>query len=439
MHKWTIMIYMAGDNGRIFDNDTRLMAPLQLYGWQDITEMAQIRTSSAVATVVQFDTLRRAKQYTYRYYIDQSSPNGQLVKKIPPINTGDPKNLTDFIVWTSEKYPAEKYALVLWGHGTGWNEDDIYARYRQLDQANRRHETRAGGPGRRLLRRALFIPTVSEIMRIEDDEVRGICYDDTSMDFLDNQDLAKALKDAADKTQQRLSILGMDACLMSMIEVAYQVHEYADYMIASQEEVPGDGWPYGSILETLTQTPEMSASEISQLIVKKYDEHYAGSTRGGTGTTTHAAIKLQALPKAVEQIKRFSALVAEAYSTDFYARQAIRLAQKDVQRFGQTTNPLVVRSFGSDYCDLKHLMTLIDAEYVGNQPFGKVASEAARHLTPGAADSPVAANCHGPGRLNANGLSIYFPRKDCSPFYDKQIFAVETKWGQLVRQTNKKE
>ena len=111
-HKWTIMIYMAGDNGRIFDDDKRLMPPLQLQGWQDLAEMAGVKTSPAVATVVQFDSLRRARQYTARYYIDQSSPTGRLVEKIDPVNTGDPRNLTDFIVWGMQNYPAEKYALI---------------------------------------------------------------------------------------------------------------------------------------------------------------------------------------------------------------------------------------------------------------------------------------------------------------------------------------
>jgi hypothetical protein len=428
------MIYMAGDNGRIFDDNTRLMAPLQLYGWQDITEMAGVETSSTVATVVQFDTLRRAKQYTYRYYIDQSSPNGQLVEKIPPVNTGDPQNLTDFIVWATQQYPAENYALVLWGHGTGWNEDDIYERYRELDQANRRDETRAGGSGERLLRRALFLPTVAEIMSIEDEEIRGICYDDTSMDFLDNHDLAQALHNAADITQQRLSILGMDACLMGMIEVAYQVQEYADYMVASQEEVPGDGWPYGNILEKLIDVPEMSARELSELIVEEYYQHYSSLMRGGT-PNHHAAIDLRKLPLTFETMREFSELVAEIYSNDLYTQIAFDRAKESVQRFGDTTSARFIGNFGSDYCDLWHLIELVYAEYGGSERVSDLANDIVEYLT-SEVESPIMKSRSGPNRPNARGLSIYFPAKAYSPFYDKQAFA-ESGWGQVVRRVHR--
>ena len=96
---------------------------------------------------------------------------------------------------------------------------------------------------------SLFLSTAGEIMSIQDDETRGICYDDSSMDFLDNQKLATALEKARAILGGRLSVLGMDACLMSMVEVACQVSPYADYMVGSQEVEKAYGWPYGAILQ----------------------------------------------------------------------------------------------------------------------------------------------------------------------------------------------
>ena len=42
-YKWTFMVYMAGDNGKIFDDGMQLMDNLVGFGWNDIKE--GIRTS----------------------------------------------------------------------------------------------------------------------------------------------------------------------------------------------------------------------------------------------------------------------------------------------------------------------------------------------------------------------------------------------------------
>jgi len=258
------MVYMAGDNGRVFKDGMQLMHNLEGYGWGDIKEMSSIGSTEKVAIVAQYDTLDAT--HTPRLFIDGKTETGTPVEKVPPVNTGDPQNLTDFIVWGIKNYPAEKYALVLWNHGTGWKEDDIYARYREAEKTVQRDNFVRGLSRNRMLKHAFFMPTAAQIMTVQDDEVRAICYDDTSMDFLDNQDLVRAFADAEQQTGQRLPVLGMDACLMSMIEVAYQVRECADYMVGSQEVEEGTGWPYALILRELVDAPDMSPLDLSKLI-----------------------------------------------------------------------------------------------------------------------------------------------------------------------------
>ena len=49
-----------------------------------------------------------------------------------------------------------------------------------------------------------------------------------------------------------LEAILFDACLMAMVEVAYEMQDAADYMVASEENEPGDGnWTaYQRSLET---------------------------------------------------------------------------------------------------------------------------------------------------------------------------------------------
>ncbi len=421
--KWTFMVYMAGDNGRIFDDGGQLMVDLQKFGWSDIAEMVCVGSTDDVAIVAQYDTLTQ-QQFTPRFYLDSSSETGRLVEKVPPVNTGDPHNLTDFIVWATKSYPAERYALVLWNHGSGWKEDDIYARYRDLGHIQRRDQVRSIQPGKRLLRHALFLPTATEIMSIEDDEVRGICYDDSSMDFLDSHDLKKALVDAAQQTGQRLSVLGMDACLMSMAEVAYQVRGCADFMVSSQEVEPGDGWPYKDILSVLVAHPELSARELSKIIVDKFGTHYLGQGRSGGGTTTQSAIDLQAMPMTYEKVTALSEAINTLYSTDFKTELAVGRAKNRTLTFSD-----------EDYIDLAHFAQLLANEYTGTANLRALAVDLVTHLMADTPGSPVIANYHGQGRPNANGLSIYFPARRYSPFYDRQDFTLSG-WGNVVRRVN---
>ena len=96
--KWTFMVYMAGDNGKVFDDGMQLMDDLTAFGWQDLHEMAQVGSTADVAIVAQYDTLTES-EFTYRFAIEKSGVDKETAQKIPPVNTGDPKNLTEFIVW----------------------------------------------------------------------------------------------------------------------------------------------------------------------------------------------------------------------------------------------------------------------------------------------------------------------------------------------------
>ena len=64
---------------------------------------------------------------TRRYYItyDQTYPStitSTPVEDLGELNMGDPQTLYDFIYWSMTNYPADKYFLILWDHGSGWHK-----------------------------------------------------------------------------------------------------------------------------------------------------------------------------------------------------------------------------------------------------------------------------------------------------------------------------
>lgn len=425
MNDWTFMVYMAGDNGKMFDDNRQLMHDLQAYGWRDLAEMSAVGSTDRVAIVAQYDTLDN-QQHTPRFYIDGRTPYGKLVETVDPVNTGDPKNLTEFIIWSARHYPARRYALVLWNHGTGWKEDDIYARYREeIDRAQSRGETRAGNRGEGV-RSALFLSTAGEIMSIEDEESRGICYDDSSMDFLDNRKLVEALANAEVTMGQPISLLGMDACLMSMIEVAFQLCNHAEVMVGSQENEPGEGWPYTTVLRALVKNPDMTPSDLGRHIVQSYGEYYEGVSRSGGGSVTQSAIDLRKMESIGHRIGELARSIVSSYDHDFLLERAIGRVVQDVQRFRGDR----------DYTDLEHLLRLLATEYVGPGSVPEAIREVRDMFAEQHGQTPVLANFHGVMRPNANGLSIYFPLGGCSEYYDDLPFA-SLGWRDLIHKRNR--
>ena len=79
-------------------------------------------------------------------------------------------------------------------------------------------------------------------------EYRAILLDDDAKDFLDNVEMKNVLAGTATLIGGKLDLLGMDACLMSMAEVGYQIRGSASFTVGSEQTEPGDGWPYDRIL-----------------------------------------------------------------------------------------------------------------------------------------------------------------------------------------------
>ena len=74
-----------------------------------------------------------------------------------------------------------------------------------------------------------------------------------------------------------VDLLGMDACLMSCLEVAYQAEKDVRAVVSSEELEPGDGWPYEKILADLRSNPTLDGAGLGRVVVKRYVESYKHS------------------------------------------------------------------------------------------------------------------------------------------------------------------
>jgi hypothetical protein len=336
---------------------------------------------------------------------------------------GDPKVLKDFLVWGAKNYPAERYMVVIWNHGSGWDDENVYRAVRgalKRSVAYKKHAV--GRPARgakravplsqvravskRKFKNALFSSTVEQAV-----QKRAIAFDDDAQDFLDNLELKRVLTAARKAFGGKIDVLGMDACLMNMAEVAYQVRNTAQVLVGSQEVEPTDGWPYHTVLRDLAKKPDMTPAELGKVIVDRYLASY-GANEG----VTQSALDLS-LCRSLEG------------AMDKLAAVLIGALPGDDARLGMLQARQAVRDYDTrDYIDLVHFCQLL------RKFSGSAAIHAACDAVDGAATKLVlASGFKGTGVKNSNGVSIYFPEGSISPLYAKLDFARNNKWNEMLK------
>ena len=69
------------------------------------------------------------------------------------------------------------------------------------------------------------------------------------------KDLSAAMAAASCASDDKIDVIGMDCCNMSMVEVGFELAPYAQFLVASESVVPNHGWPYRQILEEIGALP----------------------------------------------------------------------------------------------------------------------------------------------------------------------------------------
>jgi hypothetical protein len=408
---WTVMVYLAGDNN------------LDEFGVTDLREMKKVGSTDQVNVVAQFDREGEGVR-TRRYYVRKGGTlDADVVEELGETNCGDPKVLADFVKWGIKNYPAAHCMLVLWNHGAGWDDTNVYRLAREgMGRAiTRRGDFAARGAdgdevsvrrirvvGGRKFRRALFSSTVRDAIRL-----RGIAYDDNAQDFLDNIEMKKVLTAASRSLGRKIDILGMDACLMSMVEVSYQVRTAVEFTVGSEEVEPGDGWPYTAILRDLTKKPAMAPRDLAAAIVKRYLASYDAESG-----VTLAASDLSKCAELREAIDGLATALTSALR-EAALRACIISARAGVQTYEK-----------AEYVDLHDLCDMLDAN-CGTPEIRAACADVRQALIED--EFVVAAGFRGRKVEHSHGVSIYFPeRGPVSPLYKTLDFARSGKWDTFL-------
>lgn len=208
--KWTILVYMNAAND------------LAAFAQGDLDEMERVAQNPKVRIVVQWKTPRNASPLPFkgtgRFLIQPNDAKGfgsSLVQRLPDTtDMGSWSTLRSFIGWGKQRYPAERYAVIVWNHGNGWRE------------------------------------------RIPE----AVSYDDDLGTKISTWDLAKAFP-------FRVDLLAFDASLMQQMEVAYELRNSAKVIVGSEESPPGAGYPYHRALARFRDFPSAPTASLAKAFV----------------------------------------------------------------------------------------------------------------------------------------------------------------------------
>lgn len=212
-----------------------------------------------------------------------------LEKTLPLQSMANPETLTDFIRWSAERYPAKKYALVMWGHGLGSKS--------------------------------------------------GLMVDDLfDYDIMYLDELQSALKNSG----THLEAILFDVCLMANLGTASAVEDSANWMIASEELVAGKGTAVGDWLQEVYNVPECDGEMLGRWICDTTAAKYANEdNESARELLTWSVINL----KNVQTLKEYF----EACYTVFvqlledHPELAVRAARNlmKAERFGNSSDAMM--------------------------------------------------------------------------------------------------
>ena len=215
-----------------------------------------------------------------------------LIKDAGTASMTNPDNLAGYIQWSAKNFPADRYELILWDHGSG--------------------------------------------------SVSGYGYDEKNKSS--GSMTLSGIQSALEKGGVKFDFVGFDACLMATTETALMLSNYADYMVASEETEPGVGWFYTDWLNALGKNTSIPTVQLGQNIIDSFVETCAVKCRGQK--TTLSMVDLSELSNTVPSLLgSFSKAVSTQISDKNY--QKIAQARNQTREFAANTR--------IDQVDLVHL------------------------------------------------------------------------------------
>ena len=353
--EWTIMVFINAKNN------------LERFGMLDMNEMEMIGSTDKVNVVTELGRINgydssdgnwvSSRRYLVKKDNDFKKITSPIVQDLGKVDMGDYKHLVEFTNWAKATYPAKRYMLIVWNHGAGWIKS-----------------------------RGMNDP-------------KGISYDDETGNHITTPQFGMAMKAIG-----KIDVIGTDACLMQMPEVNYEIKDYVDYIVASEETEPGDGYTYNLMLGPLVAKPTMLGAELGKLTVDAYANHY------GSQDHTQSLVLASAMNGFMPLINNFVKAAIAANE-----KPLIKTAMSGAQSYAYAENK-----------DLWHFLSLYGASSANAEV--KAAAKALQTYITG---TLVLHNRTNSSYSDSHGIAIYLPNYVNSS-YSSLAWARDGQWDEFI-------
>lgn len=385
-NRWTIMVYGHADHN-LTGSLVADMQEMEASGsGPDFNVVVQADFDASSPNNAAGGLPAELAQGVTRFLIQKdNNPNtitSTAVERLPELNMDDPAVLTGFVTWAAQKYPADRYGLILWNHGGQWQG--------------------FGG-----------------------DSQDGTLQDRGS---LSTAQLRKSLSSAMQTASiAKWDFISFDTCLMGGAEVLTDFVPLTDVFIACPEIDYGDGWDYAASFDFLKGNPAVSAMDFGRAEVKHWEAHHLQPGKDADlNLAAHTLYDLTKYAAFEEKFNAFSTLLCQSATPQNLSLPRVRLdttqySLSDVKDIGKPT----------DFIDLGELADRVAADASTDPALKTAALNMVSSI-----DTMVVAKVRGTKKQLTHGLSVYYPIEGANDNQDYLALTLSSKpgsaWSQFL-------
>ncbi len=450
--EWTFGAYMQGDNN--LDPSLDFIISQMIAG----CKMAYMDPDASVNIIAQVDFQEDKRTWRFRITAGGRIEDGSISTEM---GMNPAQEIIDFTLFLKQNFDAKKFALMLYNHGSGIEDykDDSVRGFdinkaenlilksldlKSLDLNNfKSFNFKKTEDLEKVDLKKENIESKEEVASEKNKEVtKGILYDDSQNTCLTNPAMKRAFLGIKDILGKKLDLLILDACLMSMLEVHYQIKDSVQYCVSSQQIKYSGSWNYTDVISMLIQNSSFFDGLAFGNFVVDFYQH-----NGFYKERTASCINLSSVKRLKNNLNNVSNQILECAR---YNRNGI------VGAIRQARN-LCVPFYNKDYIDLYNLYQTLKNQFEvlyeqdedatitsccglidNTAKYLQSLRDAIELLNAGLILFPqiVCSNAAGPDRQDAHGLSIYFPALEDSKihrsYYDTD-FAKDCNWIKVLK------
>ncbi len=349
-----IIIVLAGISIFLFNSGNNKTRTIMIYmAGSDLESRSGIATSDISSIIGKNINLKNNNILIYsggtKRWFNFMNPNENAIYKLTAdgfikeksydkANLGDSNSFSEFLSYGYNNYKTDEYDLIFWNHGLG---------------------------------------------------VMGSIMDENSKDYLDLVEINEGLKNSPFSSNNKIETIVFRTCLNGTIEMASNISDYANYMVASEEITLGSNET--SVLDFLNNINKVkNGYDFGYNFINSYKKQIDELDYFGEPSSTYSIIDLNNIKNLISKMDTF------------FKQIDVSKNYGDIVRLRSNLNQYAVDTYGIEDYDTVDLYELINTI---SKKFNIESKDLLKYITNDVVKYNWTTNDY------SNGLSIYFPYK----------------------------